>query len=258
MDWEKEMEVAGRAAGEAGRILRAMFGRAGRIMKKGEIDLVTEADLHSEKVILEIIAEAFPGDTVVTEEAGVQERFSERVWLIDPLDGTTNFAHSFPFFAVSIALEVEKETVLGLVYNPWLEERFEAGRDAGALLNSEPIGVSGISLLGDALVATGFPYDIHQNPDRVIDLFRRMVVRAQGVRRPGAAAIDLCYVAAGRLDGFWEQGLKPWDTAAGALIVKEAGGVLSTFEGQSYSPYEKSIVASNGLIHQEIVDALAG
>jgi myo-inositol-1(or 4)-monophosphatase len=257
MMWKKEMNVARQAALEAGKILTGMFGHINQVMKKGEIDLVTEADLRAEKVILEIIRHHFPRDSILTEEAGEYRDLPERVWLIDPLDGTTNFAHAFPFYAISIALEVEKEAVLGVVLNPTLDEYFEAIRGEGAFLNNKPIRVSQTSEINESLLATGFPYDIHQNPDRVMDLFRKMVVRAQGVRRPGSAAIDLCYVAAGRFDGFWEAGLKPWDTAAGIVLVNEAGGRLSNYDGEPYSPYGASIVASNTLIHEAML-AVAG
>ena len=180
----------------------------------------------------------------------------ERVWIVDPLDGTTNFAHSFPFFAVSIGLEIERELVLGVVFNPILHERYEAVRGKGASLNDRPIAVSRVETLEDALLATGFPYTVHQDPERTLLHFRRMITRAQGVRRPGAAALDLCWVAAGCLDGHWEEGLKPWDSAAGGLILEEAGGRLTTYDGTPFSPHEKTIVASNGLIHEAMLRAL--
>lgn len=257
MEWEKERQVARQAALKAGSILSGLFGHVNRIMKKGEIDLVTEADLRAEKAILETIRQYFPRDSIHTEEAGEYRDSQDRVWLIDPLDGTTNFAHAFPFYAVSIALEVDREGVLGVVFNPTLNEYFEAVRGGGAFLNNKPIRVSQTREINDSLVATGFPYDIHENPHRVMELFGRMVVRAQGVRRPGSAAIDLCYVAAGRFDGFWEAGLKPWDTAAGIVLVSEAGGRLSGYHGEPYSPYGASIVASNGLIHDVMLTVLA-
>jgi len=249
----KEMAVAAEAAQEAGEMLRQMLGNAHRIVKKGEIDLVTEADLAAEKVILKTMARSFPGDIIVSEEAGTHGEKSSRTWLIDPLDGTTNYAHRFPFFAVSIALEIEKEVVLGVVYNPHMDEFFEAARGKGARLNGEPLRVSTTSTLENSLLATGFPYDVHERPEKVMTLLERMIVRAQGVRRLGSAALDLCYVAAGRLDGFWEQDLKPWDTAAGEIIVREAGGRVTTFDGRPYTPYLRNVVASNGYIHDEMV-----
>lgn len=257
MNWEKELYVARQASREAGKILLSRFGQINHVMKKGKIDLVTEADLQSEKTILDIVGRHFPRDSIIAEEAGEYGHLPERVWLIDPLDGTTNFTHNFPFFAVSIALEVEKELVLGVVFNPSMDEYFEAVRGLGTTFNNHPIGVSQTAKLGDALLATGFPYDVHEKPDGVLGRFKRMIVGAQGIRRPGSAAIDLCYVADGRFDGFWEEGLKPWDTAAGILIVQEAGGRVSTFEGELCSPYSKSIVASNSFIHEEMTRLLS-
>jgi myo-inositol-1(or 4)-monophosphatase len=256
--WEKETAIARQAARAGGRILNRMFGQVDHITKKGEIDLVTEADLQAEKTILEILWRHFPHDNILSEEAGNTRRSSKRTWLVDPLDGTTNFAHGFPFFAVSIALEVENEIVLGVVYNPLMGEYFEAVEGMGAYLNKKPLHVSKTPTLGESLLGTGFPYNIHEMPERVMELFGKMVILAQGVRRPGSAALDLCYVAAGRLDGFWEEDLKPWDTAAGVAIVKEAGGRLTTFKGEPYSPYLKSIVAANPFIHSAIINALNG
>lgn len=254
--YREELAVAHIAAEAAGEILSRRLGDSHHIMKKGDIDLVTEADLEAEKAILEIIGNSFPRDNILSEEAGTYDNASERTWLIDPLDGTTNFAHRFPFFAVSIALEIGGETVLGVVYSPYLDEFFEATKGQGAYLNRKPIQVSGTTTLGESLMATGFPYDIHERPEGVMKLLKEMIVRVQGVRRPGAASLDLCYVAAGRLDGFWEEGLKPWDTAAGAIIVREARGKLSTFKGEKYTPYMKSIVAANPVIHGAMIGVL--
>lgn len=249
MKWEKELSVLRQASQEAGKILTSRFGQINRVIKKGAIDLVSEADLQSEKTIIDIIGRHFPQDRIIAEEGGESGQITERVWLIDPLDGTTNFTHHFSFFAVSIALEVEKELVLGAVFNPSADEYFEAVKGMGATLNNNPIKVSQTGKIEDALLATGFPYDVHENPDVAVERFKSMLVRAQGIRRPGSAAIDLCYVAAGRFDGFWEEGLKPWDTAAGILIVLEAGGRVTTFDGGRCSPFSKNIVASNTLIH---------
>jgi len=256
--WGEEMAAAREAARRAGKAIMACYGQLHRIDKKGPIDLVTEADLEAERAIVETLRARFPTDTLLSEEKGSHKGKAERRWIVDPLDGTVNFAHGFPFFAVSIALEHEGDLVLGLVEDPFRGERFEAIRAQGALLNGKPIKVSNIGQLKEALVATGFPYDIHERPEGVLELFGRMVVRAQGVRRPGSAALDLCYVAAGRLDGFWEQDLKPWDTAAGVLIVREAGGKVSTFEGEPFTPFQKSVVAANPLIHQQMLHILAG
>jgi myo-inositol-1(or 4)-monophosphatase len=254
--WETELHTAGEAARAAGAILLNMYGRVHQIMKKGAIDLVTEADLAAEKAILDTIRENFPKDNILSEEAGGHRAVSGRTWLVDPLDGTTNFAHGFPFFAVSMALEIENELVLGIVYNPCMEEYFQAAKGMGAYLNNKPIQVSKTQTLNESLLATGFPYDIHEKPETVMDLFKKILVRAQGVRRPGSAAIDMCYVAAGRFDGFWESDLKPWDTAAGTVIVKEARGKLSTYEGNPYDPYKKSIVAANPFIHDAMIQVL--
>lgn len=251
--WDKELIVARQAARESGKILNDLLGKVVCINKKGEIDLVTEADLQSERIILDIIGTNFPEDSILAEEAGRHEHLSERLWIIDPLDGTTNFAHSFPFFAVSIALQVEGEVVLGLVFNPRLNEQFEARKGEGAFLNNNPIKVSGSRSLKESLLATGFPYYIYKDPKRVMGLLTKMITLVQGVRRPGSAAIDLCYVASGRLDGFWEEGLKPWDTAAGSLIVEEAGGKVSDYRGVPYTPFQKNIVASNPYIHKKML-----
>ena len=255
--WEKEINIARHAAQEAGKILNHMFGQVTQIKKKGEIDLVTEADLESEKIILDIITLNFPQDSIITEEAGEYHRHPGRIWLIDPLDGTTNFAHSFPFFAVSIALEVEREVVLGVVLNPYTGEHFEAVKGIGAFLNEKPIKISNIKRLKESLLGMGFPYDINTNLRGMMKDLEKMIVLTQAIRRPGSAAIDLCYVAAGRLDGFWEEGLKPWDTAAGSIIVQEAGGRVSNYEGEPYSPYQKNIVAANPFIHDAMLKVLA-
>jgi myo-inositol-1(or 4)-monophosphatase len=254
--WENEKQVAREAANEAGAILKRLFGRTHRIVKKGDIDLVTEADLLAEEKILEILRGSFPEDTILSEEKGIQRSQSERTWLVDPLDGTTNFAHGFPFFAVSIALEVAGEGVLGVVFNPYTKEHFHATVGEGAFLNGRPLQVSKIHNMGDALLATGFPYTIHQDPNPIVEDLKKMVVIAQGVRRPGSAAIDLCYLAAGMVDGFWEKGLKPWDTAAGTVIVREAGGIITDYEGKPYSPYADSIIAANPFIHPSMLAVL--
>jgi myo-inositol-1(or 4)-monophosphatase len=256
--WNKELEIAHHAARSAGKRLSSTFGHVHHVMKKGSIDLVTEADLESEKIILKTLRRGFPNDSILSEESGKQKHNSGRTWLVDPLDGTTNFAHGFPFFAVSIALEIENEIVLGIVYNPEMDEFYEAVRGKGSRLNSKPIKVSKTPNLHESLLATGFPYNIHEKSEEVIESFSKMLVRAQGIRRPGSAAIDLCYVAAGRIDGFWEQDLNPWDTAAGVVIVEEAGGKVTTYEGKPYSPFQKTIVAANPLIHGEMIKVLSG
>ncbi len=254
--WKKEMETARRAAAEAGRILKELYGNINSISKKGKIDLVTEADLASEKAVIDAVTGDFPDHMVLSEEAGEHGERSDRLWIIDPLDGTTNFAHSFPFFGVSIALQVENEIVAGVVFNPVLDEFFEAEKGKGAYLNKKSIKVSGKGSLKDSLIGTGFPYDVYENPEPVLDYMKKMIVQAQGIRRAGAAAVDLCYVAAGRLDGFWEQGLKPWDTAAGSIILQEAGGVISDYNGNSYNPFVKTILASTPGIHKKMLEII--
>jgi myo-inositol-1(or 4)-monophosphatase len=256
MTWEKEMSVARQVALEAGALLKSFLGRVIQIAHKGETDLVTEADLQSEKLILECMGRHFPEDIFLTEETGQHGVASTRVWLIDPLDGTINFAHELPFFAVSIALQVQGETMLGVVYNPCTHELFEAAKGAGAFLNQKPITVSKTPKLLDSLLATGFPYTMHQNPPDVMQRFNNLTIRSQGVRRIGSAAMDLCYVAAGRFAGYWEQDLKPWDTAAGAILVTEAGGWVTDFEANPFNPYLKTVAASNALIHEDMLAAL--
>ncbi len=252
--WQKEMETASRAAMNAGRILKELYGNISRISKKGEIDLVTEADLMSERAVINTISTAFPDDRILSEEAGEHGDKSDRLWIIDPLDGTTNFAHSFPFFAVSIGLQVNKEIVVGIVYNPCLDEFFEAEKGKGAFLNKKSIKVSDKVNLKDSLLGTGFPYDVYEKPDAILGYLKGMIVRAQGIRRAGSASIDLCYVATGRLDGFWEQGLKPWDTAAGSLILEEAGGIISDYTGNPFNPFMNTILASTPGIHARMLE----
>ena len=256
--YEIERKIAGGAARSAGEVLKQKFGNVHHIGKKGEIDLVTEADIAAEKIILEMLSKHFPKDNIQSEEAGVQDLSSNRTWIVDPLDGTTNFAHGFPFFAVSIGLEIDAEIVLGIVYNPVMDEFFEARKGEGAFLNDKPIHVSNARNLSDSLLATGFPYDIRERSNRIFERFRTMVLASRGVRRAGSAAIDMCYVASGRLDGLWEENLKPWDTAAGVVVVSEAGGKLSTCDGRAFTPSQQSLVACTPMIHGEMIEALAG
>lgn len=256
MLWEKELMVAREASQEAAARLKRSFGQVRHIRKKGDIDLVTEADLAAEKAVIKTLRRHFPRDTILSEETGRLPAMPERVWIVDPLDGTINFAHNLPFYAVCIGLQVQDRVVLGLVYCPVLQERFEAWEGGGAFLNGAPIRVSKTASLLESLVATGFPYSVRDDAGSVVRRLRQVLVRAQGIRRAGSAALDLCYVAAGRFDGYWEQGLKPWDTAAAALIAQEAGGRLSDFDGRPFSPYAPTVAASNGLIHEEILEAI--
>ncbi len=255
----KEFETtAVAAAREAGRILTG-YARSGFGVrhKQKVIDLVTDADLRSEQAIVERLAKAFPTHRILAEEKGLHtKQESPYTWIIDPLDGTTNFAHGFPAYCVSIGLEHQGATILGVVFDPTRDELFLARAGGGAFLNGAPLHVSPTPSIDAALLVTGFAYDIRESARNNLGHFARFALRAQGVRRTGAAAIDLCYVAAGRFDGFWEMKLRPWDTAAGALLVQEAGGRVTDFKGGDFSNYRDEIVASNGLIHDSMVAIL--
>jgi myo-inositol-1(or 4)-monophosphatase len=254
---EKFLSVAWRAARLAGGLIREHWQQVKQVHYKSPIDLVTATDRQAEEKIVDLLLKNFPDHSILAEEeTAIVAPGSAYRWIIDPLDGTTNFAHSYPQFAVSIALEQEGEVVLGVVYDPMREEGFSAVKGEGALLNSEPISVSKVSELDKALLATGFPYDHRENVDFYLDFFRAFMKRSQGIRRAGAAALDLCYLACGRLDGFWELKLHPWDTAAGSLIVREAGGTVTDFSGNPFSLSGKETLASNGLIHAEMLGAL--
>ena len=246
-------------AKEAGQVLMDHFERRLAVKSKSsEIDLVTEADVASEKLIVEAIRGRYPEHSILAEEGLGGEQAGEFLWLIDPLDGTTNYAHGYPIFCVSIALQREGETVLGVTYDPVRDELFCAEKGQGAYCNGRRLSVSGTESLGRSLVATGFPYARASIEDNNLAEFGRVMPRVQGVRRGGAAALDLAYVAAGRLDGYWEFHLRPWDWAAGELLVREAGGKISDVSGQSRSLGSSSMVASNGLIHEELLAALKG
>jgi myo-inositol-1(or 4)-monophosphatase len=255
----QQIQQTGReAALAAGALLRQNFTRPQQVRLKGRHDPVTESDFQSQHLIIQTLSKNFPDYHFLAEETGTPENrgSSDGCWIIDPLDGTVNFSHHFPMFAVSIAFQWQGEVVYGVVYDPMREELFEAVRGQGAWLNRHPIKVSRVNDLDRALVATGFPYSVIEGLDITIRRFSRMVALAQGVRRPGSAALDLCYVAAGRFDGFWEEALKPWDTAAGVLIVQAAGGQISTFDGAGFDLNSKNIVASNVLLHDQILAVL--
>jgi myo-inositol-1(or 4)-monophosphatase len=237
-------------------ILDAYRTAASTVHHKGAIDLVTETDLASEKLIISRITAAFPRDAILSEEQETINPSAPVRWIIDPLDGTTNFAHRFPFCAVSIAREEQGVITHGVVFAPVLDELFYAAGGAGATRNNKPIHVSSRSDLAECLVATGFPYDRWQLGDEYIKDYLSFMKCTQGVRRAGAAAIDLCYLACGRFDGFFERKLKPWDTAAGSLIITESGGRISDYHGLGWSPFSPTICASNGLIHDEMVERL--
>lgn len=253
---EQVREVAQRAAVLGGRILREHLGKVRDIRHKGQVDLVTEVDHLSEIAISEVIREVFPRHQVLAEEGTIGGDDPEHRWIIDPLDGTTNYAHGFPFFAVSIAYERAGTVEVGVIYNPIALEMFVAMRGQGATLNGQPIAVSSTTRLILSLLATGFPYDrTHLAPAlRLFDLFSH---RAQAVRRAGSAALDLAYVAAGRFDGYWERHVQPWDIAAGALMVVEAGGQVTNFAGRPFDPFGREIVATNGRIHAAVLQVIA-
>lgn len=253
------LATAVEAALAAGRIQRQYFRNdALKVDKKGPIDLVTAADLHVEREFRQLIESRFPSHTVLGEEQGSGQAAaaSRHRWIIDPIDGTTNFAHGLALFCASIALEIDGQIAVGVVYDPIAEELFTAERGAGARLNGAPIRVSPCGRLIDALLCTGFPYTVHADRQKMVDVFEEFLGTAQGVRRLGSAALDLCYVGAGRLDAFWEQKLQPWDMAAGVLIVEEAGGRISDYAGAPVDMWRGQIVASNGHLHDEMIDAI--
>jgi len=243
-------------AREAGALIMEYFHRGLKIEYKGEADLVTAADRASEALIRERIGKQFPTHDVLGEEQGLNDQGGEYRWYVDPLDGTTNFAHGYPVFCVSLALEQRSGStatrVAGVVYDPTRDELFAAAQGGGAQLNGQPIRVSKIAHLKECLVATGFPsHKRHKNPN--IHFYHQITLRTHGVRRAGSAALDLCNVACGRFDGFWEFNLNPWDTAAGVLIVEEAGGKVSRFDGSPFLLDSRETLASNGLVHEELL-----
>ncbi len=249
--------VAWQAASAAGEIIRASWQQPKTIGYKGAIDLVTSVDRESEHVIVEIVQQNFPDHSILAEEeTRVEGTQTDWRWIIDPLDGTTNFAHGYPQFCLSIALERKGNIVLGLVFDPLRRECFRAVSGQGATLNGDPIAVSTEKDLDKALLATGFPYDHREQADFYLSYFKTFMTRCQGIRRGGSAALDLSYLACGRLDGFWEMKLKPWDTAAGVLIVAEAGGTITDFSGDSFSVYGDQTLASNGLLQAQMLAAL--
>jgi len=246
------------AALAAGSIIRSLYDQPHQVRFKGEIDLVTEADLAAEKSILTALSRDFPAIPVLAEESSPD--FSHiptgPVWIIDPLDGTTNFAHGFPCFAVSIAYSVDRVSLVGVIYCPMQDELFLAWRGGGAWLNGRRLAVSRRERLVESLIGTGFPYAIQENLAEVLARLGKVLPQVRDIRRAGAAAVDLAYVACGRLDGFWERELKPWDTAAGYLLVEEAGGRISNFSSGPWDPYVQEVLASNGHIHGKLSELL--
>lgn len=243
-------------AREGGAILRKSYGMRQTIHFKGEINLVTDVDRESEKHILGRIRERFPDHGLLSEESPEHRSPSPYRWIVDPLDGTTNYAHGYPCFCVSVAVEHEGAVVAGAVYDPLLDESFTAANGEGAFRNGERIAVSKIAGLRKSLLATGFAYDVNTSTDDNFDYFRAFVLTGQAIRRDGSAALDLCYLACGRFDGFWELKLKPWDTAAGLLILHEAGGISTRLDGGPYDIHQPDLLASNGLLHAQMVEVL--
>lgn len=253
------VEAACRAALTGGSIIKNLYDKPHSIQMKGAIDLVTEADLASETAIVTSLHEDVPGIEILAEEssAKVPTEIKKRTWVIDPLDGTTNFAHGIPVFAVSIALLENGLPLIGVVYCPMQDELFCAAAGIGSWLNARQINVTSTSFLIEALLATGFPYNIHDNIETVIRQIKTVLPKVRDVRRAGAAAVDLAWLASGRLDGFWELELKPWDTAAGSLLVQEAGGQISDFSGNDFSCFGNETLASNGVLHSQLVQLLS-
>jgi len=254
--------VALRTARLAGALLRDRARGAKRVeYKSGAVDLVTDTDRDAEALVVDHLRRAFPDHVIVAEEASSGTTISgptaeQYAWYLDPLDGTTNFAHAFPHFCVSLALARGTEPLLGVVYDPMRDELFAARRGAGATLNGAPIRVSDVDDLNRALLATGFPYDRRAHTDFYLSFVADFMQCAQGIRRGGSAALDLCYVACGRFDGFWEWKLRPWDTAAGTLIVREAGGSVSDFRGDAFDLFGEQALASNGHLHAAMIRVL--
>jgi myo-inositol-1(or 4)-monophosphatase len=244
--------AAEHAARRGGEIVRSRFHETRTVDFKGRIDLVTDADRAAEEAILTYVRREFPRDDIVAEESQTSPGNAEHRWYIDPLDGTTNYAHGVPHFCVSVGIVDAAGPVAGAVYHPLLDEMYSASRGGGATLNGEGIGVSTRAPVSQSLLATGFPYDVWTRPEPPVRLFTLALGRARGVRRFGAAALDLAYVACGRFDGYFELGLFPWDVAAGALLVREAGGVVSDLVGGPLDLAGRQILASNGLLHREL------
>jgi myo-inositol-1(or 4)-monophosphatase len=241
----------------AGDAQMARFGRTLRVDKKGAIDLVTEVDVEVERAFRQLIAGRFPDHHVLAEEMGGRADVPPGAcWVFDPIDGTTNYAHGLPIFCASLALEIDGVPEVAAVYDPTRRELFTAERGGGAFLNGQPLHVSRADRLVDAMLVTGFPYDVHARVDEIVGLFGAFVGHARAVRRLGSAAIDLCYVAAGRLDGFWESDLKAWDIAGGALIVAEAGGRVTGMDGSRFASRGGHVLASNGRIHDVMLDVI--
>ena len=254
------IDLAIRAAREAGEILQNFAARGFQVESKGRIDLVTEADLASEKHITALIRSHFPSHHILAEESGgtaSSEVADDYYWIIDPLDGTTNFSHGFPCYAVSIGIERGGVPVAGVIYDPTRDELFAAERGSGARLNGRRIAVSTVAILEKSLVVSGFPYDVRERMDEYLPAWREFLKTTQGVRRLGSASLDMACVASGRMDGFWENGLHAWDTAAGWILVEEAGGRVTKLDGTPFDNFVPSLLCTNGLIHDQMLEVLA-
>jgi myo-inositol-1(or 4)-monophosphatase len=250
------LSTAIEAVMKAGEIQMSFIDTGFAVSHKGTIDLVTEADVAVETMFRKMIAERFPDHTILAEEFGedAATQGASYCWVFDPIDGTNNYAHGLPIFCSSLALEIDGKGEIGAIYDPTRKELFVAERGGGALLNGRPIHVSNASTLVESMLVTGFPYDIHDRIPEIVGLFGEFVGKARAVRRLGSAALDLCYVAAGRMDGFWEQDLKPWDIAAGTIIVEEAGGKVTDFAGEPHASRRPQLLATNGKIHDEMME----
>lgn len=254
----KFLATAIEAVVRAGDLQMAKFGTGVRVEKKGAIDLVTEVDLEVERMFRALVAKRFPDHDVLAEELGAQaNRGARHRWVFDPLDGTTNFAHGVPIFCASLALEIDGEAVVGAVYDPNREELFTAEAGVGSWMNGQPLKASTSATVLESMLVTGFPYNVHQQADEFLKTFGDILKQARAIRRLGSAAIDICWVAAGRMDGFWEASLKPWDTRAAVLILQEAGGTVTGMDGSAWNPDGGHILATNGLIHDEVLRILS-
>lgn len=249
---EAVLEKAEKIVLEAGELIRDNWNRPKNISKKGRIDLVTETDLAVEKFLKEKLSQLLPEATFLAEETAGDADLGDMTWIIDPLDGTTNFAHNLPMVATSVALWKDGEVVLGIINLPVMGEVFTAIKGAGAKMNGTSISTTETQEMEQSLIATGFPYAIEKHARNIADKLTRVLMNTRGVRRPGAAALDLAYLACGRYDGFYENELKPWDTAAGWLLVEEAGGRVTDFAGKVFNLYSPSILATNGRIHEKL------
>ena len=252
------IQLAIEAALETGKYLKESVGKVLQVESKfgQETNLVTQIDKNAEEIIINKIRKKYPDHDFLAEESGSHNKQSEYRWIIDPLDGTLNFTHGIPLFSVSIAVEKQGEIVAGVVYEPNLDELFTAEKGKGAFLNKKPIRVSKVDSLIESMMVTGFPYTIRDNPDNAVQHFVNLLMKVQGVRRLGSAAVDLCYVACGRFEGFWEVSLNAWDMAAGVLFIEEAGGRFTDFRGAPSSIYNKQVLVTNGLIHDKVVEVL--